>query len=76
MTWNTRIKGMTLIEVVVAVAIVAILSAIAIPAYGSYTTRSRVERMLGACRASQDRRVDAFDQLPVQSDQKLRCDHD
>ncbi len=32
MKWNTRIKDMTLIEVVVALAIVAILSAIAVPA--------------------------------------------
>lgn len=46
MKWNTRIHGMTLIETMVAVAIVATLSAIAIPAYGTYTTRSRVSECL------------------------------
>jgi prepilin-type N-terminal cleavage/methylation domain-containing protein len=39
-------RGMTLIEVVIAVAIVAILSAIAIPAYGGYATRSRVSECI------------------------------
>ncbi len=39
-------SGMTLIEVVVAVAIVAILSAIAIPAYGGYATRGRVSECI------------------------------
>jgi type IV pilus assembly protein PilE len=37
-----RTRGFTLIEVMITVAIVAILSAIALPAYTSYVQRSRV----------------------------------
>ena len=37
-----RSQGFTLIEVMITVAIIAILSAIALPAYTQYVTRSRI----------------------------------
>jgi type IV pilus assembly protein PilE len=44
----TRQRGFTLIEVMITVAIVAILSAIALPAYTAYLQRSRVPPALEA----------------------------
>jgi type IV pilus assembly protein PilE len=43
-----RARGFTLIEVMITVAIVAILSAIALPAYTAYVQRSRVPAALDA----------------------------
>jgi type IV pilus assembly protein PilE len=39
---NKNAQGFTLIEIMIVVAIVAILGAIAIPAYGDYVTRGKV----------------------------------
>jgi type IV pilus assembly protein PilE len=48
---SIRQRGFTLIELMVAVAIVAILSAVALPAYNSYITRSRIPVALDALSA-------------------------
>lgn len=40
-------KGFTIIELMIAVAIIAILAAIAVPAYNNYTVRSRVSESFG-----------------------------
>jgi len=39
---STRNRGFTLIEVMITVAIVAILAAVALPAYNDYITRGRI----------------------------------
>ena len=42
-----RIKGFTLVESMIVIAIIGVLAAIAIPAYQNYTTRAQVAEALG-----------------------------
>ncbi len=55
-----RPRGFTLIELMVAVAVLAILSAVALPAYNGYITRSRVPVALDALSAYQVRMEQVF----------------
>jgi type IV pilus assembly protein PilA len=52
---NCAAQGFTLIELMITVAIVAILAATALPAYQNYTTRARLSEVvlaLAACRTT------------------------
>jgi len=50
---SRRLQGFTLIELMIAVAVVAILSAIALPAYVYYIQRSRIPEATAALAAKQ-----------------------
>ncbi|RKT44668.1 pilin [Thiocapsa rosea] len=73
MSGKTRIRGFTLIEIMIVVAVIGILAAIALPAYQDYTVRSKVSEGLGFASAAKVDVVSAFshDGLPVDDSKEV-----